>query len=98
MREGSYVEIQKGMRVVGRDGETIGGVTQVVVDEATGIFHGIAVRPNLFTQDYEIPGDRVQRVRDNVLYVDALEDELQPYEDTAARYQHTAEQYEEAHR
>lgn len=96
MREGSAGEIRKGMRVVGRDGETLGGVTEVLMDEASGIFHGIAVRPNLFTHDLEIPADRVLRLRDDVVYVEAVEKELQPYQTPAERYRETSEAYEEA--
>jgi sporulation protein YlmC with PRC-barrel domain len=95
MKQGSAAEIRKGMRVVGRDGETIGGVTQVLMDEASGIFHGLAVRPNLFTHDLELPADRVQRLQDDVVYADTLESELQPYQSAQERYQETAEEYEE---
>jgi sporulation protein YlmC with PRC-barrel domain len=96
MREGSYVEIQKGMRVIGRDGITIGGVTQVLVDEASAIFHGLAVRPNLFTHDLEIPGDRVDRVHDGVVYVDAVQEGLQPYDDPDTRHRQAVERYDAA--
>lgn len=95
MREGSAAEIRKGMRVEGRDGETIGGVTDVLMDEASGIFHGVAVRPNLFTHDLEIPGERVLSLRDEVLYVDAVEQELQPYHTPEERRRATAERYDE---
>ena len=91
MREGSAAEITRGTRVVGRDGNTIGGVTEVLLDEASGIFHGVAVRPNLFTHDLEIPGGQVERLTDGVLYVDAVESELQPYQTAAERYQETVD-------
>jgi sporulation protein YlmC with PRC-barrel domain len=98
MREGSYAEIKKGMRVVGRDGETIGEVTRVIVDDGSGIFHGLAVRPNLFTHDLELPGERVARLHDGVVYVEAVQDELKPYEDPETRHHLAAEQYGEANR
>ena len=47
MREGSYMEIEPGMKVVGPDGEGIGSVDQVISDEASGIFHGLSVRHGL---------------------------------------------------
>jgi sporulation protein YlmC with PRC-barrel domain len=96
MREGSAAEIKNGMRVVGRDGETIGGVTDVMLDEASGIFHGLAVRPNLFTHDLEIPADHVERLHEGVVYVTALQSELEPYYSAAERYQETADAYEDA--
>ena len=95
MTEGSAAEIRKGMRVVGRDGVTIGGVTEVLMDEASGIFHGLAVRPNLFTHDLEIPGDDIERLHDDVVYTNTVEAELQPYESAEERHHQVAEAYEE---
>ena len=95
MREGSYLEIAKGMRVIGRDGGTIGGVHEVVMDEASGIFVGLAVRPNLFTHSLNIPGDRVERLHEGVVYVDAVEAELQPYATPAERHQEVVQAYED---
>jgi hypothetical protein len=91
MREGSYLEIQPGMRVVGRDGETIGGVREVIVDKGSDIFVGLAVRPNLFTHELLVPGERVERLRDGVVRVDAVESELRPY-NTPAERRHDAEE------
>jgi sporulation protein YlmC with PRC-barrel domain len=93
MREGSYTTIEKGMRVAGRDGETIGGVQEVVVDDATGIFVGLAVRPNLFTHSLLVPGDRVERLHHGVVYVDAVEEELQPYLSPEERRHETESAY-----
>lgn len=91
MREGSYALIEKGMKVVGRDGETIGGVDEVIADEASGIFVGLAVKPNLFTHPLLVPGEHVIRLHDEVVYVDAVEGELHPY-DTPAEKHHDAEE------
>src|SRR5687767_4259569 len=93
MREGSYSVIQPGMRVVGRDGETLGGVQEVVADEASGIFVGLAVRPNLFTHSLLVPGERVDRLHDGVVYVDVVESELKPYTSPEERHHET----EQAH-
>jgi sporulation protein YlmC with PRC-barrel domain len=94
MREGSYNQIRKGMRVVGRDGETIGGVDEVIVDRASGIFVGLAVKPNLFTHPLLVPGEKVERLHDDTVRVDAVEAELHPY-DTPEEKRHDArEAYE----
>lgn len=98
MREGSYAEIKKGMQVIGRDGETIGGVSEVIVDDGSGIFVGLAVRPNLFTHALLVPGDRVARLHNDVVYVDAVEQDLHPYNSPAERHHDTAEAFEEARR
>jgi len=91
MREGSYQEIQKGMRVIGRGDTTIGGVHEVIADEASGIFIGLAVRPSLFTHSLLVPGELVERLHDGVVYVDANQDDLKPYASPAERH-HEAEQ------
>ena len=87
MREGSYTQIEKGMRVDGRDGRTIGGVDEVVYDEGSDIFVGLAVKPNLFTHPLLIPGDRIDRVHDGIVYADTVESELQPYQTAAEKIQ-----------
>ena len=95
MREGSYTQIQRNMRVVGRDGETIGGVDEVIVDEGSGIFVGLAVRPNLFTHPLLLPGERIDRLHDDVVYVNAVESELDPYNTPEERHFDTAGAYQD---
>lgn len=96
MREGSYAEIRKGMRVVGSDGETLGGVQEVLVDEGSGIFVGLAVRPNLFAHAMRVPGELVDRLHDGVVYVNTVMSELQPYETPDVRYQEAEDTFAEA--
>lgn len=93
MREGSCTQIHPGMRVVGRDGETIGAVHEVVADEASGIFVGLAVRPNLFTHSLLVPGERVERLHEEVVLVDAVVEELAPYLSPEERHHAAAEAY-----
>ena len=94
MREGSYAEILKGMRVVGRDGQTIGGVHEVVVDEESGIFVGLAVRPNLFNHSLLVPGEAVDRLHAGVVYVDSLAAELKAYNTPEERHHDVVEAFE----
>src|SRR5687767_14369254 len=86
MREGSYALIERGMRVVGRDGKTIGGVHEVLVDEGSAIFVGLVVQPSLFTRELKIPGEAVDRLHDGVVYVTTVEEELAPYVTPDERY------------
>jgi uncharacterized protein YrrD len=79
MREGSYMEIEPGMKVVGPDGEGIGTVDQVVADEASGIFVGLAVRHGLFGDARLVPGEKVERLHEGVVTVTSHWDELEPY-------------------
>ena len=94
MREGSSYEITKGMRVVGRDGETIGGVHEVIMDAASGIFVGLSVRPHLFAHSLNVPGDRVERLHEGIVYVDAVQAELQPYQTPEEKHNEVAQAYE----
>lgn len=94
MREGSYAEIRTGMRVIGTDGETIGGVHEVIVDDGSDIFVGLAVRPNLFTHALFVPGELVERLHDDVVYVNALREELSPYNTPAERHHDAQEAFE----
>ncbi len=94
MREGSYFEITKGMRVVGRDGETIGGVHEVIADEGSGIFVGLSVRPHLFAHSLNVPGDRVDRLHEGVVYVDAVQAELEPYNTPEERHNEVVQAYD----
>jgi sporulation protein YlmC with PRC-barrel domain len=94
MREGSYAEIESGMRVVGSDGETIGGVHEVIVDEGSAIFIGLAVRPSLFTHSLLVPGELVERLHDGVVYVNAVRSELAPYNTPEERHHDAQEAFE----
>lgn len=98
MREGSYTQIERGMEVVGRDGETIGGVNEVIVDEASDIFVGLAVKPNVFVHSLLVPGELVERLHDGVVYVSAVEGELDAYQSPEERHHETEQAYEEVNR
>jgi sporulation protein YlmC with PRC-barrel domain len=79
MREGSYMEIEPGMRVVGANGEGVGSVSQVLADQASGIFHGLAVRHGLFGDTRLVPGDQVEAVHEGVVRIRSRWEELQEY-------------------
>jgi sporulation protein YlmC with PRC-barrel domain len=96
MREGSAAEIRNGMKVMDRDGNPLGSVTEVLMDEASGIFHGLAVRPNLFTHDLEVSADHVDALRDEVVYTDVIQEELEPYYTASERYHEVSEAYSES--
>jgi len=79
MREGSYMEIEPGMRVVGPDGEGLGTIDQVVADGASGIFHGLAVRHGILGDTRLVPGEQVEALHDGVVHVTSRWEELVPY-------------------
>jgi sporulation protein YlmC with PRC-barrel domain len=79
MREGSYMEIEPGMKVIGPDGEGIGSVDQVVADEASGIFVGLAIRHSLLGEERLVRGEQVERLHEGAVHVTARWDEPEPY-------------------
>jgi len=95
MREGSYSQIKRGMRVLGRNGETLGGVDDVIADEASGIFVGLAVRPpEIAAHALKLRGELVDRVHDDVVHTSATAADLEPYRTPAERYHEAEEAYE----
>lgn len=96
MREGSYAQIEPGMHVVDRDGGNLGAVDEALVDEASNIFHGVVIRPGLLQRPLFCPANRVVRVHDGVLHVDAAEGELEVYEAPGDRHRDLEERYEDA--
>ena len=80
MREGSYLEIEEGMPVLGRDEEELGLVEEVLEDDGSGIFVGLVLRAGgLFGRSVLLPGDRIDRLHDGVVYANAAAADLEPY-------------------
>jgi hypothetical protein len=80
MKEGSYLEIEPGMRVVGRGEKSLGVVEEVLEDEGSGIFVGLVVKSGLlFGHPMRLHGEHVERVHDGVVYADVTPEELEPY-------------------
>jgi sporulation protein YlmC with PRC-barrel domain len=93
MREGSYMEIEPGMRVVGAGGEGIGTVSQVLADQASGIFHGLAVRHGLFGDTRLVPGEQVEAVHEGVVRISSRWDELKEYVPPREQMAETRQEY-----
>lgn len=95
MREGCYTQIEPGMRVVGRDGSTLGGVDEVIVDEGSGIFVGLSVSRSRNHHPQRIRGELVDRLHDGVVYVDTVAAELEPYQSPEERHHEAEQAFEE---
>jgi len=77
MEAGSYMLIERGMTVQGTDGG-LGTVAEVVADEGLDIFRGIVLAHGLFgLKQAFIPGERVIRVEQNIVYVSLLKTEAE---------------------
>jgi sporulation protein YlmC with PRC-barrel domain len=80
MREGSYMEIEPGMKVVDPRGDTVGAVDQVVVDEESGIFVGLAVRHGLLIGEKRlVHGEHVEALQNGVVHITRRWQELEEY-------------------
>jgi hypothetical protein len=98
MREGCYTQIERGMRVVDREGRSIGTVHEVIYDDGSAIFIGLAVRTDRSHPCLLVPGERVERLHDGVVSVDAVAGDLQPYVTPAERHSATEKEYQPAKR
>jgi hypothetical protein len=94
MREGCYTQIERGMRVVGRDGKAIGTVHEVIYDDGSAIFIGLAVKADRTHPCLLVPGEKIDRLHEGIVSIDALPAELQPYVTPAERHSATEKEYQ----
>ena len=58
----SWFVIEPGWKVLGRDGEELGTVHEVVGDTGKDIFNGLAVSPGLLKSSKYVPAERVAQI------------------------------------
>ncbi len=66
----SWLVIEKGWRVVGRDGHELGTVHEVVGDADQDIFNGLAVSPGFLRSPHYVPAERVAAITDGYVALD----------------------------
>ena len=66
----SWLVIESGWKVVGRDGEELGTVHEVVGDTGKDIFNGLAVSPGLLRGSRYVPAERVAQIVDGRVELD----------------------------
>ena len=66
----SWLLIEKGWRVVGRDGRGLGTVHEVVGDTEDDIFNGLAVSPGFLRSPHYVPAERVAGITDGCVALD----------------------------
>lgn len=76
----SWKVVERGWRVVGRDGEELGAVHEIVGDGEADIFNGITVSPGLLKSNCYVPAERVTEIVVGEVRVDADADELERFE------------------
>jgi uncharacterized protein YrrD len=79
----SWMLIEPGWRVVGRDGEELGSVHEVVGDENVDIFTGLTIHHGLLKPPRYVPSERVAEIVEGRVVLDVGEDELESLDEQA---------------
>jgi sporulation protein YlmC with PRC-barrel domain len=66
----SWLVVEAGWEVVGRDGEELGSVHEVIGDSGTDIFNGLAVSPGLLRASRYVPAERVREIVEGRVVLD----------------------------
>jgi uncharacterized protein YrrD len=66
----SWLLVERGWPVVDRDGETLGTVDEVLGDEASDIFSGLAVAHGVVARPRYVPAERVAQIREGLVQLD----------------------------
>ena len=77
----SWLMIEPGWHVIGRDGAELGKVHEVVGDSGTDIFNGLAVSPGLLRASRYVPAERVRGIFDGRVELDVSVDEFERLEE-----------------
>jgi uncharacterized protein YrrD len=79
----SWLVVEHGWAVVGAAGEELGSVDQVLGDQDTDIFNGLAVAHGLVAKARYVPAERVASIHEGTVELDLDRDafdRLDPYE------------------
>ena len=66
----SWFMIERGWKVVARDGEDVGKVEEVIGDSTDDIFNGLAISTGLFGEPRYVPAERVAEIVDGEVRLD----------------------------
>jgi uncharacterized protein YrrD len=72
----SWLLVERGWTVVGRDGKEIGRVEQVLGDEQRDIFDGLAVATGLLGKPRYVPAERVSSIVEGCITVDLAKSDV----------------------
>ena len=81
----SWFVIERGWDVVGRDGEALGTVHEVVGDSGKDIFNGLTVSPGLLKGSRYVAAERVAFISDGCVRLDLGADEFEKLDDAEAQ-------------
>lgn len=66
----SWKVVERGWSVLGRGGEDLGKVEDVLGDPDADIFHGLTVATGLLGRMHEVPAERVTEIREGEVVLD----------------------------
>lgn len=66
----SWLVVERGWRVLGRDGDELGTVDEVLGDEEADIFNGLRVHSGLLGKPTYVPAERVAEIREGEVVLD----------------------------
>jgi hypothetical protein len=72
----SWLVVEWGWEVVGRDGRQVGHVERVLGDETHDIFHGLAVATGLTGPARHVTADHVEGIVERRVTIDLTKDEV----------------------
>jgi uncharacterized protein YrrD len=73
----SWMVIEPGWIVAGREGETLGQVHEVFGDDAADIFNGLVVSPGRLKAFRYVPSERVAAIFEGLVELELDEDEFE---------------------
>ena len=72
----SWLVIERGWKVIGRGGDELGSVEEVLGDTDKDIFNGLTVARGFFSSARYVPAERVAAIEAGQVVVDVGRDEL----------------------
>ncbi len=79
----SWFLIEKGWRVVDRDGEEVGTVEEVTGDENADIFDGLSISSGLFSHARYVPSEQVDEITEGTVKLALTKDEVEALQEFA---------------
>ena len=80
----SWLVVERGWKVVGRDGDELGAVEEVLGDQEKDIFNGLTVARGFFGSARYVPAERVRSIADGRIVVDVGRREFERLDDYVA--------------
>jgi hypothetical protein len=77
----SWLVVEPGWDVVGRDGEEIGQVEEIVGDTGEDIFNGLSVSSGLLGRPKYVPAERVAEIVEGEVRLDLSADDVKQLDD-----------------